>query len=186
MNAGKTTLEHFEEKYIRGPISDCWLWDAGCSGKGYGQFWDGERLRGAHRVAFELYIGTVPCGLHVLHKCDVPRCVNPAHLWLGTNADNMADRDNKGRQARGDANGARLHPERLARGESHYSRLHPERRPRGESHAKAKLTQADVLAIRAAVGRTQRQLAAEFLVSHQQIGRIRRRELWQHVPEAPS
>lgn len=88
----------------------CWLWTASASRKGYGYMrWCGK-LRRAHRVAWELTNGTIPNGLHVLHNCpggDNPRCVNPNHLWLGTNLDNAIDRERKGRgnDRRGEKNG---------------------------------------------------------------------------------
>jgi hypothetical protein len=72
----------------------CWLWTAARSKSGYGSF-AGRR---AHRVAHEFALGPIPPGLHVLHTCDVPACVRPDHLWLGTHADNMADKVAKGRQ----------------------------------------------------------------------------------------
>ena len=81
----------------RGP-DECWLWVGPTHGSGYGAF----RLKGgpsinAHRVAYILTHGEIPSGLLVCHACDTPLCCNPAHLWLGTNADNVADRVAKGR-----------------------------------------------------------------------------------------
>ncbi len=76
----------------------CWLWAGGRDKKGYGHF-DGTK---AHRWAWATTRGPIPDGMHVLHKCDVPACVNPDHLFLGTNLDNIADRNAKGRTARGE------------------------------------------------------------------------------------
>jgi len=78
----------------------CWLWTASVDKWGYGQF--GSRtapptMLKAHRVSWELVFGCIPNGLCVLHKCDVPRCVRPAHLFLGTVADNNLDMTRKGR-----------------------------------------------------------------------------------------
>jgi hypothetical protein len=79
----------------------CWIWTAALFNGGYGAFQDEGRALGAHRVAWELAYGPIPKGLHVLHHCDNPSCVRLDHLFLGTDADNMTDRDRKGRQARG-------------------------------------------------------------------------------------
>lgn len=77
---------------------DCWGWAASTAPKGYGCLGlGGGRVGRAHRVSYELHYGPIPDGLHVLHTCDNPGCVNPAHLRLGTNADNVADRQAKGR-----------------------------------------------------------------------------------------
>lgn len=80
----------------------CWLWTASTDSNGYGQSFIGRldgrvRLEHAHRVAWRLTFGDIPDGLNVLHRCDVPRCVNPAHLFLGTDRDNIQDAIGKGR-----------------------------------------------------------------------------------------
>jgi hypothetical protein len=97
------------EKYVvrRGP-DECWGW-TGFKYKGYGRLNVGGMTKGAHRVSYEINVGAVPDGLTVLHRCDNPECTNPHHLFLGTNADNNLDRDQKGRAARGE----RIHRAKL-------------------------------------------------------------------------
>jgi hypothetical protein len=171
---------------VRPGLGPCWVWTGAVAV--YGIFRDRTgRRRVAHRVAWELESAQpIPVGILVCHHCDNPRCVNPAHLFLGTNADNMRDCKSKGRIASGDRHGARLHPESLPRGDDHHSRrnpgtlrsgdehwshrmpervlrgdrcgshLHPESRPRGESVAGAKLTAALVSELRVRSGKGER------------------------------
>lgn len=76
----------------------CWIWTAAASGVGdYGYFWSGSAMVRAHRFSWELHNGPIPEGLKVLHACDVPLCVNPSHLFLGTMQDNSDDMVQKGR-----------------------------------------------------------------------------------------
>ena len=218
----------FEEKFIPEPNTGCWIWMVGANKQGYGLFWADGRPTRAHRFAYAKYVGPIPDGLHVLHRCDVPSCVNPAHLFLGTNADNVADREIKGRgnppygerhgsrtrperTPRGDRNGSRTKPERRPRGERHGSRTKPERLARGERHGSytqpervargerngsrthperlargahngsARLSEADVVAIRSETGVSQRWLATKYKVSQSVIGNIRRGETWRHL-----
>lgn len=88
----------------------CWLWNKTYCRSHYGittkRLPDGSRVGlGAHRRSWEIHFGEIPNGLKVLHKCDVKRCVNPDHLFLGTQKDNMVDKNKKGRQAKGEKNG---------------------------------------------------------------------------------
>ena len=140
-----TLLDRLLAKARVSAETGCWEWAAGKYRNGYGAIRDGGGMRGAHRVSYELHCGEIPSGMHVCHRCDNRACVNPSHLFLGTHYENMADRDAKGRQPRGLANGA------------------------------AKLTEADVRAIRAADARwgINRKLAAQFGVSNQHISDIR-------------
>lgn len=89
------------------PNSGCWLWtEALFSENGYGAFYRKRREKiGAHRFAWILANGPIPDGMEVCHKCDVPSCVNPAHLFLGSAFDNAADKVAKDRQSKGSRHG---------------------------------------------------------------------------------
>lgn len=77
----------------------CWLWTAAKNEKNYGVFGIGKQTDKAHRIAWRDMKGAIPKGLFVLHKCDVPNCVRPTHLFLGTNLDNVKDMLLKGRNS---------------------------------------------------------------------------------------
>lgn len=151
---------------------------------GYGRIYKDGRNVTTHRASWELANGTIPAGLWVLHRCDNPPCVNPAHLFLGTNRDNIADRHAKGRDASGDRNGARTHPETRARGDRSGLRLHPERAPHGERNGNARLTEDQVRHIRvlAATGVVSKSaIARAFAVTHVNVCSIVARETWKRV-----
>jgi len=100
--------ERFWEKVDKRGPNDCWEWTACKIGMGYGRIGTGGhngRSLVTHRVSWELAYGPIPKGQCVLHHCDNPGCVNPAHLWLGTKADNTHDMMDKERQAVGEAAG---------------------------------------------------------------------------------
>lgn len=106
-------LLRFEKKFQKGP--SCWLWSGCLNEQGYGHFKVGQRVEKAHRVAWFVYRGDLPTGLCVLHTCDIPPCVNPAHLRLGTNRENVQDRVRKGRSAVLMRNGKiKFTPEKMA------------------------------------------------------------------------
>ena len=145
--------------------------------KGYGLLrpGGGKRAQAAHRVSYELHVGPIPDGHGVLHRCDVPGCVNPQHLFTGTNGDNNTDRASKGRSASGDRHGTRTRPDRIARGDRHSSKTRPDRVPRGERSGSAKLSYADVIEIRrsyAAKEMSQYALARKFNVTQANISII--------------
>lgn len=89
--------EPFEDCYSVCKTTGCWLWDRALKGCGYGHKMYQGKLQGAHRISWQIHRGPIPDGLWVLHKCDVMRCVNPDHLFLGTHQDNVDDKHRKGR-----------------------------------------------------------------------------------------
>lgn len=134
----------------------CWLWQGRTQGNnGYGSFHHRGRHLGSHVFSWILHRGPVPDGLCVLHTCDVPLCVNPAHLFLGTPADNARDRDAKGRGARGERVGA------------------------------AKLTPAQVGEMRRlrATGLSTTRLGVLFGIDRSTAWRVVTGELWPHLPQ---
>ena len=142
----------------KGP-DECWLWTASrLKFFGHGQFWarkaDGKLMpEPAHRSSWKINVGPIPEGMCVLHRCDVPTCVNPAHLFLGSRADNIADMVAKGRQAR------------------------------GESKRGTRLTESQVVSMRNAVaaGNPQIDVAAQFGISQGHLCQIVHRKVWAHV-----
>lgn len=148
----------------------CWLWMAARDTRGYGRLYlytdqDGKKhWTGAHRVAYALSHDDLTDELDVCHTCDNPPCVRFDHLFLGTMADNMRDCAAKHRQV--------------------FQR-HPERAPRGARNARTKLTEAQVVEIRArlAAGEPALRLAPLFSVSPSMVLNIKHRRWWRHVPE---
>jgi len=102
----------------------CWLWVAALNNKGYGKFLSLAHGPGtyAHRFSWMLHYGPIPQGLCVLHKCDVPRCIRPDHLFLGTHKDNMRDMVAKGRVVQAPANRRQAE---LKRAQTHCKYNHP-------------------------------------------------------------
>lgn len=143
------------EKVDVGAPDECWNWRGNVGNSGYGSIRVGAPIRrqiNSHRAAYEVAHGAIPDGMYVCHHCDNRRCCNPSHLFLGTQADNIADMIAK------------------------------RRAPVGSSHGMADLTDKQVLDIWHRAGRERSaSLAAEFGVATQTIGKIARRERWAHL-----
>lgn len=102
MPAKESLKDRLERNYIPEPNSGCWLWLASDHPGGYGQVWDLDEKRPtlAHRASYKVFVGPIPEGLQVLHKCDTRLCINPDHLFLGSQQDNLLDMTIKGRGRR--------------------------------------------------------------------------------------
>lgn len=185
-------LERFWRKVVKGGNElGCWLWTGCKGGFGHGMFGIRKKMRAAHRISYVLRHGPIPQqdsyhGACVLHKCDIPNCVNPDHLWLGDVAENNRDRERKGRgnKPTGDLSFSRMHPERLARGDRHGSRTHPEALLRGEENGNAVLTVDSVREIRALFsqgGWSLVALGSKFGVRPQTIRQVVTGETWKHA-----
>lgn len=145
--------ERFNEKWTAIPETGCHWWTS-VTVHGYGHVRKNGKWVKAHRVSYELHKGKIPEGMCVCHKCDNPLCVNPDHLFLGTHKENMQDKVKKGRAFTGNQ--------------------------KGVSNGAAKLTEADIRAIREAQGSC-KQLADKFFTSPMNISLIKRRLAWAHV-----
>ena len=140
----------FERSYIPEPNSGCWLWTEGLDNKGYGRITHEGKMPLAHRISWKLYRG----GTYkfVLHHCDTPCCVNPDHLYAGTQQDNMRDRSVRKRGAD----------------------------RRGEKSHTAKITAQQALDIRADT-RPQSKIAKAFGISQAAVSLIKTRKNWGHI-----
>lgn len=151
--AKSNTLDVFSLLIDRGGLTECWPFTGSRDSEGYGRMMIRRRAHKAHRLAYELSHGEIPVGMVVCHSCDNPPCCNPAHLFIGTPADNTADRDAKMRG------------------------IH------GERNHKAKMTEADVVELRRLRGDgvTTVKLAAMFGISQAVASKAALGQTWRHV-----
>jgi hypothetical protein len=153
-NRNKTLAERLWEDVDRREEHECWEWQGNRTNKGYGRFNYLKKTYFTHRVAWELHNGTIPDGMVICHRCDNRSCCNPAHLFLGTQSENVADM------------------------------IHKDRNARGKRNTNAKLVDSDIVAIRqlADAGVTVSSIAEQYGIAYQTVRRIVRRSGWKHVP----
>jgi HNH endonuclease len=152
----KPLAERFWAKVARGGPDDCWIWRGSKTSAGYGNLASlaGAQPFYAHRLSYEFHSGPIPRGMFVLHRCDNPACVNPNHLFLGTQTDNMRDMSAKGRS------GISI-------------RL-------GEANHRAKLTAEQVAEIRNTPG-PHSPIAKRFGITRGYVSNLKRGEKWAHT-----
>lgn len=161
-NSYLTVEERFWSKVRVLGVDECWLWTAGTTSNGYGAFWLNGKHKRAHSIAWKFYNGDLPPDKpYVLHHCDTPACVNPRHLYAGTQQDNVNDMMRRGRQA----------PTEL-------------KRHLGEKNGRAKLTEDKVREIRVLYASGEfsyRALGKRFGVSCQLVSQIVNYKIWTHI-----
>ncbi len=164
------SIEKFNAQITK--TETCWIWTGYKDAKGYGRisFRDGKRVIHifAHRFSYSIIKGDIPKGMNICHKCDNPICVNPEHLFIGTTQDNVNDRVNKNRSAKGIKNG---------------THTHPETRHIGSTHKISKLKERDILVIKemAKAGLSHRRISKLFDISRPRISQIIKGIAWKHV-----
>lgn len=164
MSRHLTSEDRFWAKVKRAADDECWLWQDAVRTDGYGVIQSSRgRIEAAHRVAYTLAYGDIPDGLWVLHRCDVKRCVNPQHLFLGTRQDNMDDMVAKRR---------------------HWAHRGADVALKGEANGNARLTAEQVTRIRErhASGESAAGIARDFPVSPRMVANIVQRKNWKSVP----
>lgn len=178
-------IQRFETKFVKGEPDECWEWLAWRDKDGYGNTTLSGKFWRANRASYRIYKGKIEDGLHVLHTCANPPCVNPNHLFLGTSKDNVNDMLAKGR---GNPPKGENHPMATASEErkrllAEFVALHPEVKPRGENHKLHKLTEDDVRLMRILrnEGVKLQELADRFNVCLSVACNIVRNVTWQHV-----
>jgi hypothetical protein len=164
-------IERFWSKVNIRSTDECWLWIGCSSNRGYGLFdlSPARRRVKAHRISYFLNYREDPCPFFCCHRCDVKKCVNPSHLFLGSAADNNRDAAAKGH---------------VQSGENHFSQRHPELIVRGEKHSAAKLKENTVIEIRMLYANGSfvfRDIASKFGVTERAIRSVVRRETWKHI-----
>lgn len=168
----QVSADEIATRIAYGPVAGCWEWQGSRDKKGYGRLC--RRVAGrpvvrlAHRVSYETHRGAIPDGLSVCHHCDNPPCVNPDHLFVGTNADNMNDAIAKGRRT-----GPTSRRSRAVPGGN-----------RGHLHHSARLTDEDAIAIVEGC-ESLRSLADRFSVQVSTIRAVRLGRSWRHATGVP-
>jgi len=138
------------------PESGCWIWLGSTDRKGYGRICINYKDYAAHRLSYQIYKGDIPSEMSVLHDCDTPSCVNPSHLHLGTQRDNLREMTERKRRSIGCKN------------------------QQGVKNGRSKLTDELILEIRSDE-RRQIDIAKDYGITQASVSSIKRLETWKHI-----
>jgi len=154
---GRSLAETLDAYSVPEPNSGCWIWLGAANKRWHGSLGYQGKIIGSHRASWLVHRGKIPDGFFVCHRCDVPLCINPDHLFLGQAVDNVRDMLSKGRGTKA----------------------------RGLSHGQNKLSEDDVRSIRSSC-LSHRRIASSYGISCGTVSGIRRRKIWAWLNDEPA
>ena len=174
-------MKHLILNRIKKLNSGCWIWQGYLDKDGYGKLQINNKRDRAHRWSYKIFKKDVSKDILICHHCDNPSCVNPNHLFSGTQKDNMQDAVKKNRMSCGEKHFSKINPQLVSRGKKH-SKIMKKVSAKGEKHCRAKLTEKQIKEIRRLCQfKGNKEISELFDVSRSLIEKIKYRKIWKHI-----